>query len=262
MKIQDFKSRKKAGQKISMLTCYDSTFASLLDETNIDVLLIGDSVAMVQHGQSSTLTATVENIATHTKMVSAGSKNKFIVADMPFLSNRGSLDRAMDAVQSLMSAGAHAVKIEGVAGHEDIIKHIVESGVPVMGHLGLTPQSIHQFGGFKVQGRELKQSEAIVAAAKRLEEIGCFSLVLECVPSPLASEITQQISIPSIGIGAGPDTDGQVLVLQDMLGMNPHFKPKFVRHFLNGADLIQTAVNSYHTAVVEKTYPNLSESYE
>jgi 3-methyl-2-oxobutanoate hydroxymethyltransferase len=262
MNIQIFSDKKSRNEKISMLTCYDYSFAQILNTSDIDALLIGDSVAMVQHGHSTTLPADVEMMAMHTKMVAQGAPNKLIIADMPFLSYRKSLSESMSAVQKLMAAGAHAIKLEGLSGHEDTIKHIVESGVPVMGHLGLTPQSIHQLGGFKVQGRTDDAREALMKSSIQLENLGCFSIVLECVPAAIAREISSKLKIPTIGIGAGPDTDGQILVVNDMLGMNLNFRPKFLRKFLDGAELIKSAANAFHKETMEQSYPAVSESYE
>ncbi len=261
MKIQDFKLKKEKNQKISMITCYDYSFAKILNSTNIDAILVGDSAAMVMHGESSTLNISTSQLAQHVKSVVRGAPQKIVIADMPFLSYRKGLRAAMEAVEKLMKAGAHAVKLEGASGHLEIVKHIVESGVPVMGHLGLTPQSVHALGGFKVQGRLPEEFKKIVEDAKLLEQAGCFSIVLECVPKKLAATITQNLKIPTIGIGAGVDVDGQVLVLQDMLGMNSEFKPKFLRYYLNGFDHIQKAINEYHADVLENAFPNDNESY-
>ena len=180
---------------------------------------------------------------------------------MPFLSYRKSLDANMESVESLMKAGSHALKLEGAEGNLKLIEHVVQSGVPVMGHLGLTPQSVNTLGGFKVQGREKKSQEKILQDALALQDAGCFSVVLECVPSALAKVIAQELHIPVIGIGAGPDVDGQVLVLQDMLGLNQNFKPSFLRHYLNGAELVQNALNHFHQDVVEGKFPSEKESY-
>lgn len=261
MNVLDFRQRKLAGQKVSMVTCYDYTMARILNQTSVDCLLVGDSLAMVMHGHSSTLPATPELMALHIQAVARGAPEKFIVGDMPFLAHRKGLKKAMDAVQTLMAAGAHAIKIEGVEGHADLIKHIVESGVPVMGHLGLTPQSIHQFGGFKVQGRKDGAVEWLTQQARTLEKSGCFATVLECVPTAVAARVTQSVGIPTIGIGAGPMTDGQVLVLQDLLGLNTQFKPRFVRTFMNGAELVQQALNQYDQQVKSAKFPSEMESY-
>ncbi len=259
--IQDFANHKKAQQKLSMITCYDFWSAQIINQSTIDCVLVGDSGSMVMHGHSTTLPATVDMMVTHVQAVAKGAPKKFIVADMPFLSFRKSLDTVMTNVEKLMAAGAHAIKLEGAVGNLEIVKHIVESGVPVMGHLGLTPQSVNMLGGFKVQGKDEDHAKGIFEAAKQLEQAGCFSVVLECVPSELAQKITAALSIPTIGIGAGVDTDGQVLVLQDMLGMNPHFKPKFLKTYLNGYYLILNSLNQFHQEVEGKAFPTEKESY-
>jgi len=262
MNVLDFKAKKARKEKIVMATCYDYTSARLASTTSVDTLLVGDSLAMTMYGEKTTLPATVEWMAQHTVAVVRGAPDKFIVGDMPFLSFRGSLDENVRAAGALMRAGAHAVKLEGVKGNEDLIQHLVESGIPVMGHLGLTPQSVHQLGGFRVQGRAKEQAELILEGAKELEKRGCFAVVLECVPSSLAREITSTIEIPTIGIGAGPDTDGQVLVWQDLLGLNEEFKPKFVRRYLNGAELLRSALDQYAESVRKGAFPSPEEGYE
>lgn len=259
--ILDFHDKKIKKQKISMLTCYDYTFARIANASDIDCLLVGDSLGMVMHGKPNTIDVSTALMAIHTKAVATGAPDKFIIADMPFLANRKGLTATMNSVEEIMKAGAHALKIEGAEGNLKLIRHLVDSGVPVQGHLGLTPQSIHQLGGFKVQGREEIAQKKIMEQALALQGAGIFSLVLECVPSELGKEITKALEIPTIGIGAGADTDGQVLVLQDMLGMNPSFQPKFVRKFLNGHDVILTALNNYNSEVKAKTFPTSKESY-
>lgn len=260
--IFDFYNKKKAQEKISMITCYDFSFARLINRSNLDVILVGDSLAMTMHGFPNTLNADNELMRIHTAAVVRGAPDKFIVGDLPFLSYRKDLTCNIQAVEGLMKAGAHAVKLEGALGNLELIKHLTQSGVPVMGHLGLTPQSIHSLGGFKVQGKTQDAQKEILNQAHQLQEAGCFSLVLECVPQSLAHEITQQLSIATIGIGAGSQTDGQVLVLQDLLGMNTEFSPKFVRKFMQGEDLFLQAFNQYHTEVCEKTFPTEKESYQ
>lgn len=261
MKIHDFIGKKQKGEKISMVTCYDYSFACILAHSEIDCLLVGDSLAMVMHGFPTTLNATVDLMALHTAAVARGAANKFIIGDLPFLSFRKDLSGNMKAIGKIMRAGAQAVKLEGAKGNLDLIKHTVESGVPVMGHLGLTPQSVHQMGGFKVQGKEKKEQDRILEEALQLENAGCFSLVLECVPAALAQEISQVLKIPTIGIGAGKGTDGQVLVLQDLLGMTKEFRPKFLRTYLSGFENIQSALNQYHRDVVTEQFPSAQESY-
>jgi len=261
MKIQDFKEYKKLQRKISMITCYDYWSATMIDKSDIDLILVGDSAAMVMHGHNSTLNADIPMMSAHVAAVAKGAPNKFIVGDMPFLSFRKGISEGVDAAGALMKAGAHSVKLEGARGHLDLVHHLVESGIPVMGHLGLTPQSIHQLGGFKVQGRMPDEFQQILEDAHALEKAGCFSIVLECVPSALAAEVTLQLSIPTIGIGAGSKTDGQVLVLQDMLGMNEKFQPKFLRRYLDGHALILSALNEYHKDVQDLSFPAEKETY-
>lgn len=256
----DFLKYKAEKRPISMVTCYDYSFGLVVNESLIDAVLVGDSVAMTVHGFESTLHADVEMMALHTRAVRRGAPDKFTVADMPFLSVRKGLTAAMDAVDQLMKAGAHAVKIEGVDGHEDIISHIVQSGVPVMGHLGLTPQSYLQLGGYKVQGRTPDQAEHIQTQAQKLQELGVFALVLECVPSQLASKITQNLQIATIGIGAGAECDGQILVIQDLMGLSPRL-PKFVRPFGRAQEGLLKSLNSYHLEVVSKNFPSSKEIY-
>ena len=261
MNILDFQARKAAGDKISMVTCYDFWSAQVLNQTDVDCLLVGDSLSMVMHGHDSTVYADVELMALHIKAVTRGAPDKFVVGDMPFLATRKGLTPTMDAVAELMQSGANCVKIEGEQGQTDLIRHIVDSGVPVMGHLGLTPQSVEAVGGHKVQGRNEGQAGAIMESAKRLEQAGAFAVVLECVPTELGRIISEQLSIPTIGIGAGPHTDGQVLVLQDMLGMNPTFKPKFLRHYADGRGVITEAVNRFHEDTRSGQFPSKAESY-
>ncbi len=261
MNVLDFARRKQAGEKLSMVTCYDFWSARILNDTSVDTLLVGDSLAMVMHGHDSTVHATVDMMATHVAAVRRGAPDKFVVGDMPFLSVRRGLSEAMDAVAALMQAGSNCVKIEGAAGQLDLMAHIVESGVPVMGHLGLTPQSVEALGGHRVQGRNEGEAAEILSAAKALEDAGCFALVLECVPAALGAAVTEQLDIPTIGIGAGADCDGQVLVLQDMLGMDDAFKPRFLRHYADGKHLVGDAVNRYHEDVLSGVFPAPQETY-
>ena len=259
--VLEFQSEKNKSEKITMITCYDYSFSKIINASNIDVVLVGDSVAQVIHGHPSTLTATVNMMALHTKAVRAGT-DKFIIGDMPFLSTRKGLKYAMDAAGQLMSAGANAIKIEGYKGHEKLIRHMVDSGIPVMGHLGLTPQSIHQLGGPKIQGRSELQAEEILNESLALEKAGCFALVLECVPAQLAKKISTELKIPTIGIGAGVDCDGQVLVLQDMLGMNSEFNPKFLKKYCDLNSDIKSALNKYASEVKDLSFPKPENSYE
>jgi 3-methyl-2-oxobutanoate hydroxymethyltransferase len=259
--VLDFQDKKNARQKISMLTCYDYTFAKIAAASDIDCLLVGDSLAMTMHGHKTTLDVSVALMALHTKAVLAGSGDKFVVSDLPFLSYRKDLTANISAAEEVMKAGAHAIKLEGADGNLELIRHLVDSGVPVMGHLGLTPQSIHQLGGFKVQGRTEQAQQKIKDQASKLQEAGCFSIVLECVPALLAKNITTALEIPTIGIGAGPDCDGQVLVLQDMLGLNPGFKPKFLKTYFQGFETVQNVFNQYHQEVTQGVFPSEKESY-
>jgi 3-methyl-2-oxobutanoate hydroxymethyltransferase len=257
----DFPRAKAEHRKLSMVTCYDYSFARLLSKTDIDGILVGDSAAMVMHGHQSTLPATIELLRLHTEAVVRGAGNKFVAADMPFLTFRKGIPAALDAAQVLMRAGANAVKLEGVDGHEDVIQRLVQSGIPVMGHLGLQPQSVHAYGGFRVQGRSAWSAQEILRQAAALEELGAFAIVLECVPAELAEQITQQRCIPTIGIGAGAGCDGQILVLQDLLGLNPDFRPKFARPFANGACMVAEAIGQFDRAVKAGTFPAPEEEY-
>ncbi len=259
--VPEISARKASGRPVSMVTCYDHWTARILNETDVDCLLVGDSVAMVVHGHDSTVHADTEMMALHVSAVSRGAPDKLVIADMPFLAARKGLKAAMDAVQSLMQAGAHAIKIEGEEGISELIAHIVESGVPVMGHLGLTPQSVHALGGMRVQGRDDPAVQALLRSAGRLAEAGCFAMVLECVPAAVGKQVAAAVDIPVIGIGAGADTDGQVLVLQDLLGADPSFKPRFVRRYLDLHGDIQKAVNRFHADVHGRAFPDARESY-
>jgi 3-methyl-2-oxobutanoate hydroxymethyltransferase len=261
MNIFDFNRKKAAGEKITMITAYDYTSALILNKTSTDCLLVGDSLSMTMHGHPTTVQATIDVMAMHTAAVSRGAKDKFIVGDLPFLSYRKSLSDNMNAVQSLMQAGAHAVKLEGASGNTGFIQHLADSGVPVMGHIGLTPQFVHLLGGYHVQGKTDESARRLIEEALALQEAGCFSLVLECVPTELARTITKELKIATIGIGAGPDTDGQVLVFQDLLGLNTEFKPKFVKQFADGATLFTRAIEDYNEAVREGAFPDAEHSF-
>ena len=254
MKITDFYNYKKPGKKISMVTAYDYTMAGLAAESSVDCMLVGDSLAMVMHGHESTLAATVDLMALHTGAVARAVRNKLVVADMPFLSMRKGLGPAMLAVEKLARAGAQAVKAEGLEGHEKIIAHIIKSDMPVMGHLGLTPQSINKFGGYKAQGKDPASAERLLIQAQELERLGCFALVLECVPAALSERISAALKIPVIGIGAGQGTDGQVLVMQDMLGLYGE-PPSFVKKYMDGRRLVLRALNGFDGEVKKLVFP-------
>lgn len=259
--VLDFNAYKRRGQRFSMVTCYDSTSAAIVEASPIDCILVGDSLAMTMHGYDSTLPASVEMMALHTAAVRRGAPTKFVTADLPFLAHRGSLDSTYSAIRAVMAAGAQAVKIEGVDGSEDVLKHIVQSGVPVMGHLGLTPQSVHQLGGFKVQATSKEAGEALLSQALRVQAAGAFAIVLECVPSEIAAHVTDALDIPTIGIGAGVTCSGQVLVFQDLLGLTQNFKPKFVRTYADGFSFVSDALSRYHGDVVSGSFPSAAESY-
>jgi 3-methyl-2-oxobutanoate hydroxymethyltransferase len=258
----EFLQAKAERRKLSMVTCYDYTFARLLSRSAIDGILVGDSAAMVVHGHPSTLFASVALMRLHTEAVTRGAGGKLVVADMPFLSFRKGIAEALDTANELMNAGAHAVKLEGVDGHEDVIERLTQSGIPVMGHLGLQPQSVHAYGGFRVQGRTEEAARSILRQAGALQELGAFAVVLECIPAALARQATEALRIPTIGIGAGAGCDGQILVLHDLLGLNPDFQPKFVRTFADGARCFGDAIENYVQAVQTGAFPAAGESYE
>ena len=254
MPIFDFKKKFNEKKPLSLLTCYDSTFASLLNRTQLDGVLIGDSYAQVMAGHPSTVFGDINHLIYHTQCVSRVlDSSKLVVADIPFLRSSRSLDSLLEDADQLMKAGAHAIKIEGDdCAH---IETLVKSGVPVMGHLGLLPQSVMISGKYEVQGRSEAAQNRLVESAKKLESQGVFALVLECIPTELARSITDSLHIPTIGIGAGPHTSGQILVLQDMLGLSPH-KYKFVRKYLSGSDLIINAVEKFTQDVSSQSFPN------
>ena len=249
------------GDRITMLTCYDASFAALLDAAGVDTLLIGDSLGMVLQGHDSTLPVTLRDVAYHTACVARGAKRAFIIADMPFGTFQVSPAQAFENAVQLMAAGAQMVKIEGGEPMAETIAFLTARGVPVCGHLGLTPQSVHQFGGYRVQGKTESQAQRLIAEAKMLEDAGAGMLVLELIPAALAREVTAQLRMPTIGIGAGVDCSGQVLVLHDMLDVYPGKKAKFVKNFVRGAGSIQGAIEAYVREVKAKTYPGPEHSF-
>lgn len=258
--IHDLAAFKARGEKFVMLTAYDFPTARMLDEADVPVLLVGDSLAQVVLGYDTTIPATVDEMLHHTRAVARGARNAHIVGDMPFGSYQVSVEDGMrNAVRFLKEGGAHSVKLEGP--QMELIGKLADSGIPVMGHLGLTPQSVHLFGGYKVQGRSEEQADNILRWAKEIEEAGAFALVLECVPSDLATKITQALSIPTIGIGAGPGCDAQVLVIHDLLGMTDGKAPKFVKRYANLREQVAAAVQSYTDEVRAGTYPGPEHSY-
>lgn len=260
--IHTLRQKKTTGDKITMLTCYDATFARLLDESSTDILLVGDSLGMVIQGHPTTLPVTLDEMIYHTRAVVRGTHRAQVVGDMPFMTYQTSGDEAMRAAGRMVKeGGAEAVKLEGGAQHAELVFKLVRAGIPVMGHIGLTPQSFHQLGGFKVQGRDETTARRLIDDAKSLEQAGAYALVLEGIPLELAAEITQTLAIPTIGIGAGPHTDGQVLVIYDLLGMNEEFKPKFVKRYENLALRIRTAVDEYISDVQGGQFPTEAESF-
>ena len=249
------------GDKITMLTCYDASFAALLETAGVDTLLIGDSLGNVLQGHETTLPVSLRDIVYHTACVARGAKRAFIIGDMPFGTFQLSPPETFRNAAEIMAAGAQMVKLEGGKPMAETIAYLVQRGVPVCGHLGLTPQSVHQLGGYKVQGRQPSDAERLLEDAKLLEEAGAGMLVLEAIPSTLAREVTAALSIPTIGIGAGVDCSGQVLVLHDMLDVFPGKKAKFVKNFMQGAGSIQAAVERYVKEVKAKTFPDRDHSF-
>jgi len=260
---RDLVTKKARHEKIIALTCYDALFARLLDAAGVDVLLVGDSVHQVLGGAPSTLGASLEQMIYHARMVRQGTAHALLVVDMPFLSYQVSIEDAIrNCGRVLKETGAEAVKLEGGSAMAPTVAALVARGIPVMGHLGLTPQSVHALGGYRVQGREEASAARLRDDAAALEEAGAFALVLELVPSALALEISGSLTIPTIGIGAGPGCDGQVLVLPDMLGLNEGFEPKFLKHFAHLADAVRDAVRQYGTEVRDGTYPGPEHSFD
>ena len=253
---------KVQGEKIAMLTCYDYTMATLLDAAGTDVLLVGDSASNVMAGNETTLPITLDQMIYHAQCVSRGAKRAMVLVDMPFGSYQSDSGIALaSAVRIMKETGAHAVKLEGGEEVVESILKITKAGIPVMGHLGLTPQSIHQFGSYGLQGKGDEAAEKLLKEALMLQEAGCFGLVLEKIPAVLAAKVTAALQIPTIGIGAGVNCDGQVLVMQDMLGMNNEFKPKFLRKYADLAGEITRATNAYVQDVKQAQFPSAEESY-
>ncbi|MBA3819438.1 MAG: 3-methyl-2-oxobutanoate hydroxymethyltransferase [Deltaproteobacteria bacterium] len=260
--IHTLRQMKERGEKIAMLTAYDATFARLLDEGGADVLLVGDSLGMVVQGHETTLPVTLEDMAYHCRAVVRGTRRAHVVGDMPFMSYQASHEQGVTNAGKLMKDGScHAVKIEGGAVHAELVHRLVNAGIPVMGHIGLTPQSYHQLGGFKVQGRDVGGRERLLSDARTLEEAGVYSIVLEAIPADIAREITASVSIPTIGIGAGTACDGQVLVSYDVLGMDETFKPRFVRRYETLGQRIKDAVGHYVADVRAGAFPSDAESF-
>jgi 3-methyl-2-oxobutanoate hydroxymethyltransferase len=263
MTVPDLLAMKAAGRRIVMLTCYDAAFARLLEQAEVDVLLVGDSVNQVLAGQETTLSATLDQMIYHAASVRRGARRALVFVDLPFLTYQVSPTEAIrNAGRVLQESGAHGVKLEGGRPMAETVRALVDRGIPVIGHLGLTPQSVHALGGYRVQGRDASTAERLLADAHALEEAGACSIVLELLPAALAKRITAALTIPTIGIGAGAGCDGQVLVLHDMLGLNEMFNPKFLKRYAELGEAVRTAVRSYAADVRDGTYPGPEHSFD
>jgi len=260
--IQELLSRKSRGERITMLTAYDYPMGQLLDEAGVDAILVGDSLGMVVLGYDSTTPVTMEEMLHHTKAVRRGVKRALLIGDMPFMSFHVDLKETVkNAGRFIQEAGCDAVKIEWKPGIEDVAKAIVDAGIPIMGHVGLTPQTAQAEGGFRVRGRDAESAMRILAQAIALQEVGCFAMVLECVPDVLATEITRRLRVPTIGIGAGAGCDGQVLVTPDLLGLYPRFRPKFVKAYAELGRQVHEAVARYIEEVRAGTFPGQEHTF-
>ena len=255
MTLHRLREMHAAGEKIAMLTCYDATFAHVLDDAGVDCLLIGDSLGMVLQGHASTVPVQLSDMAYHVACVARGARQGWIIGDLPYGSYQQSNAQAIASATALMQAGAHMVKLEGAGWTAETIRFLVERGIPVCAHLGLTPQYVHALGGYRIQGRDDAAAATLVRHAREVRDAGASMLVLELIPSAVGAQVTQAIDIPTIGIGAGPDTSGQVLVLHDMLGLNHGRLPRFVRNFMDGAPSIPAAIKAYVDAVKSGTFP-------
>jgi 3-methyl-2-oxobutanoate hydroxymethyltransferase len=261
--IHDFLKKKTEKKKITMLTAYDYPFAKIIDEAGIDGIIVGDSVGMVVQGLENTLPVTMDEMIYHTKIVSRAIQNTMVIGDLPFMSYQASVEEAVrNAGRFLKEAGASAVKIEGGAEVAEQIRAMTRSDIPVMGHIGLTPQSIHRMGGYKVQGKTEESAKKLLEEAHIAEDAGAFSLLLEAIPMNLARRITEELSIPTIGIGAGPHCDGQVLVLHDVIGLFERFLPKFAKQYVNLKDHALQAINIYKKEVEEGIFPSEDQSFK
>ena len=258
--IGTLQALRASGQKITMLTCYDASFASLMDRCGVEILLIGDSLGMVCAGHTSTLPVTVAEVAYHTASVARGNKNALVLADMPF-GSYGTPEAALNNAVQLMQAGAHMVKIEGGAWLAETIRFLAERAVPVCAHIGLTPQFVHQLGGYKVQGKTTESADALKHDAVALQSAGAALVLMEAIPATLGREVTELLSVPTIGIGAGPDCTGQVLVMHDLLGVFPGRKAKFVKNFMDGQQSIEAAFSAYVAAVKDGSFPALEHCF-
>jgi 3-methyl-2-oxobutanoate hydroxymethyltransferase len=258
----DVQTMKKEGKKISMLTAYDYPMALLEDRAGIEIILVGDSLGMTVLGYENTIPVTMDEMIHHTKAVTRGAKYALIIGDMPFMSYNTSVrDAILNAGRFMKEGGADAVKLEGGAAVKDTVKAIVKAGIPVMGHIGLTPQTISMLGGFKVQGKDARAAQKIIDDALSLEDAGAFSVLLEAVPAPISKKVTERLKVPTIGIGAGVHCDGQVLVVHDMIGLFDRFTPKFAKRYVNLSELILKAVESYRDEVLKGTFPTDQHSF-
>lgn len=261
--ITTFQKLKNSGEKIALLTAYDYSTAQVIDKSDIDAILVGDSLAMVALGYENTYNITVDEMSIFVKAVSRGAKNSFIIADMPFMSYNLSVEQGLENAGKMVKAGANAVKIEGCNEHIiSLTKRLVESGIPVLAHLGLTPQLLNTIGGYRIQGKTAENTEMILDCAKKLEEAGAFAVVLELLPSESAKYITENLTIPTIGIGAGVDCDGQIVVTDDILGKFTDFAPKFVKKFANLHEVMSEAIRLYSKEVKDCEFPSKKESFE
>jgi 3-methyl-2-oxobutanoate hydroxymethyltransferase len=260
--VLDLPAMKGAGRRVVVLTCYDATFARLLEEAGVDVLLVGDSLNQVLAGHETTLSATLDQMIYHAASVVRGARRALVFVDLPFLTYQVSIPEAIrNAGRVLQESSAHGVKLEGGSAMVETVRALVERGIPVMGHLGLTPQSVHALGGYRVQGRDPRAADRLLADAKALEEAGACAIVLELLPAELAGRISKSLTIPTIGIGAGPACDGQVLVLHDMLGLNDVFNPKFLKRFAELGEAVRSAVRAYGGEVRDGRYPGAEHSF-
>jgi len=260
--IHTLRAMKEHGERIAMMTAYDATFARLLDDAGVDILLVGDSLGMVIQGHDTTLPVTLDEVIYHCRAVGRGARRAQVVGDMPFMSYQASIEQGLEnAGRMIKEGGCGAVKLEGGAQHAELVRRLVMCGIPVMGHIGLTPQSFHQMGGFKVQGREQGGKKRLLDDARALVEAGAYAVVLEGIPQEIAAEITKELPVPTIGIGAGAGCDGQVLVSYDLLGMDDSFKPKFVRRYEQLSLRIRTAAQAYVSDVRGGAFPSQAESF-
>lgn len=256
MTLHRLAAMRDAGEKIAMLTCYDASFARLLDDAGVDVLLIGDSLGMTLQGRDSTLPVTLDEMAYHVQCVARGNRTAWIVGDLPFASYHTGTEQALLSAAILMRAGAHMVKLEGGGWTVPIVRHLSERGIPVCAHLGLTPQSVHALGGYRIQGRDEDGAARLLREARELSDAGAAMLVVELIPSELGRQLTDSLPVPVIGIGAGPGCSGQVLVLHDMLGVTRGRLPRFVRNFMEGSPSIEAAIRAYVAAVKDGSFPD------